>query len=359
MRKLFVLTASLMVWMGMPAIAQVVPAPSTDNNARITQTGNQNSATIDQVAGAILNGQGQAEIIQNTSRATAVITQSTATSPRAGGFANTATIDQRRQRTNATVEQVHDYAGVNAFGNAATIVQVAADAQAAILQRGDRNTGTIRQLVGSVAPVASLQQNGVFNRGIIRQGGQTGTVIVRQGDFVSGPGASPVTSNARATVDNNGLNAVININQIGFASEATVVENGNSGLIDIVQYGSVNIASVTQLSTDGEVRIETGSGSQFNIADVLQEAGDVGSTASIYQTGYFSRADITQSDSLGLGGGNDADVAQSGIGTGADSLLSFIVQDGASNSTIVAQSSTYAQSSVVQTGAGHTSQISQ
>lgn len=359
MRKLFVLTASLVVWAGMPAFAQVVPTPSTDNNARITQTGNQNSATIDQAAGSILNGQGQAEIIQNTSRATAVILQSTATGPRAGGFANTASIEQRRQRTNATVEQVHDYAPAGAFGNAATILQVAADAQAAILQRGDRNTGTIRQLLGSVAPTASLQQNGVFNRGTIRQTGQNGTVVVRQGDFVAGPGVSPVTSNARATVDNDGLNADINITQIGFASQATVIENGNNGLIDILQYGSVNIASVTQLSTDGQVRIETGAGSQFNTADVLQEISDVGSATSILQTGYFSRADVTQSDSLGLGGGNDADVTQSGIGTGSDSLLSLIVQDGASNSTTVAQSSTYAQSSVVQTGVGHTSQISQ
>lgn len=359
MRRLLILTASLTVWAAMPAVAQVFPSPSTDNSARITQTGNQNSATIDQVAGGILNGQGQAEIIQNTSRATAEIRQSTATGPRSGGFANTASIDQRRQRTTATVEQIHDYAPANAFGNAATIVQIAADAQAAILQRGDRNTGIIRQQTGSVAPIASLQQNGVFNRGTIRQAGQNGTVIVRQGDFVSGPGVSPITNNARATVDNNGLNADINITQIGFASEATVLENGANGLIDITQYGSVNIANVTQSSTDGSVIIETGALSQFNTVDVLQEASDVGSSASIYQTGYFGRTGITQRDSLGLGGDNEVDVTQSGLGTGADSLLSLVVQDGASNSATVAQSSTYAQSNVVQTGVGHTSQISQ
>lgn len=359
MRKILILAVSMAAMSAAPAVAQVFPSQTTDNSARITQTGNLNSATIDQAVGGIINGQGRAEIIQNTSRATALITQTSATSPRSGGFANTALIDQRRQRTTATVEQIHDYVGSGAAGNNATIVQIAADAQAAILQRGDRNTGTIRQQNGSVAPTASLQQNGVFNRGVIRQEGVNGFVSVSQGNYVPGVGASPITSNARATIDNNGLNSSIYVTQIGFGSEATVMEDGANGLIDIKQFGSLNIANVNQFSTDGTVMIETGSLSQVNTVDVLQEVSDVGSSARVEQTGYYGRTGITQRDTLGLGGGNEVEVTQSGLGTGVDSLLSLVVQDGAANSAMVAQSSAFAQSSVVQTGVGHTSQISQ
>lgn len=357
MRKSLIITASIMVLASGPALAQTFPAPGIDNSAKITQTGNNNEASIDQAINGFVNGQGVAEIIQSSNQGSAAITQTTATSPRPGGFANTALIDQRRARTNATIDQIHDYQ--QAFGNEANVTQIAADAQAVARQRGDRNFVNIRQLNGSFQPVASVQQNGIFNRAIVRQRGANGQVIVVQGEYTDAVGASPVSSRSRATIDNDGINADIYVTQIGFGNEATVMEDGINGLIDISMYGDLNITNVVQESTNGTVLVSTQAGSFSNLSDVWQEASDFGSLSSIDQSGSFSNAEVNQRDTLGLGGSNQALVSQSGAGTGANSIYSMIVQNGGSNLANVHQASSYAQSTVMQTGFGHTSQIAQ
>lgn len=356
MKKILLIAASVCAMTGAPAFAQVFPAPGTDNSATITQTGNLNEATVDQAVDGIINGQGLAEIVQETSRATASVSQSSVTSPRADGFANTAEIRQTGRRADATIEQIHDYA--SGFGNTATIVQTVRDTEAEIRQRGDRNIGTIRQVGGAIGSVASLEQNGVFNRATIRQSGE-GVVTVQQGEFESGSGSSPVTYNARATVDSAGINADIAITQFGFGNRATVTEEGINGEIDITMRGGLNEATVSQYSTDGRVVIETGELSQVNTATVLQEVTDTGSSVRIEQSGWYGRTEITQSDSLGLGGGNDAEVTQAGYGSGSDALLSLVTQDGASNMARVAQDASLAFSSVAQSGIGHFVQVAQ
>lgn len=357
MKKLLILAASASVLGFASAHAQVFPSTTFDNSAKITQTGNQNDAEIDQAVGGVLNGQGNAEIIQNGNRNEASIKQSTATSAVPGRFDNTALVDQRRLRGDATVEQIHDYATTRP--NDALIVQITNDATASIEQRGDRNSGTIRQFNTAVAPTATIDQNGRINTAIVRQRGANGQVEVLQGTFVAGIGGSPQTFSSRVEVDNDGSNADIFVSQIGFNHNAFVFENGVNGVINVSMDGAANTATVTQESHNGLVEI-TSTGTSFsNLANVTQGASDDGSIARVSQSGSYGDSDIEQMDLVAGGGANLAEVDQSGVGTGAGSLLSTILQNGGSNTALVNQASAYAQSDIVQTGVGHLANVSQ
>lgn len=357
MKKLLILAASMSVLGFASAHAQTFPSTTQDNSAKITQTGNQNDGRIDQAIGGVLNGQNSAEIIQTGNRNEASIKQSTATSPLATGFANTAMIDQRRARGDATIEQIHDY-GLNRF-NDALIVQITNDATASIEQRGDRNTGTIRQFNTSVAPIASIDQNGRINTAIVRQRGANGQVEVLQGTFAGGIGPAPQTFSSRVEVDNDGSNADIYVSQIGFNHQAFVIEDGNNGMINVAMDGAFNTVNVLQESQNGYVQVYSTGTSSANFASVTQAASDDGSSALILQSGRNGDADIQQLDDVGGGGGNLADVTQSGNGIGVGDVLSTILQNGGANSALVNQASAYAQSDVTQTGVGHVANVSQ
>lgn len=357
MKRYLVIAASLTV-LGMgSAHAQVFPSTTQDNSARITQTGNNNSAIVDQAVGAIINGQGQAEIIQNGNRNEGKITQTSATSPMASGFANQALIHQRRSRGVATIDQIHDYERTRE--NRATIVQITLDAEAAIEQRGDRNTATIRQNVGSVAPIASIDQNGNRNTAIVRQAGANGVVQVLQGTYVAGAGASPQMSFGNVTVDNDGSNANIFVSQLGQGHTATVFEDGANGLVNVNMAGAFNSATVDQQSTDGVINITSTAASFTNFANVTQGVSDSGSVTNIDQSGSNSVADVEQLDGSSLGGSNLADIDQSGNGSFVGDLFSSVLQNGGGNTALVDQASAYAQSTVVQNGAGHTANVAQ
>lgn len=355
MTRHLILAASMSVLGFASAHAQEFPSTSFDNSASITQTGNLNEAEIDQAVGGIINGQGRAEIIQTSVRNDASITQTSATSPFGTGFANTALIDQRRARGDASIDQIHDY--LVSRNNAATILQVAPDATASIQQRGDRNTGTIRQLLGAVAPVANIDQNGRTNTAVVEQRGSNGVVEVVQGTFQAGPGASGETFSSRVDIDNDGANAGIFVSQIGFNHNARVIEDGVNGLITITMEGASNAATVTQQSRDGLVEIAT-TGSA-NIAEVTQAASDEGSIARVIQSGNFAVSEIEQLDDVTGGGLNIAEVNQTGLATGAGNVLSSILQNGGTNMAFVDQASAYAQSDIVQTGTGHLANVAQ
>ena len=355
MTRHLILAASMSVLGFASAHAQEFPSTSFDNSARITQTGNLNEAEIDQAVGGIINGQGRAEIIQISVRNDASITQTSATSPFGEGFANTALIDQRRARGDASIDQIHDYLVTR--NNAATILQVAPDATASIQQRGDRNTGTIRQLFGAQAPVANIDQNGRTNTAVVEQRGSNSVVEVVQGTFQAGPGASGETFGSRVDIDNDGANAGIFVSQIGFNHDARVIEDGVNGLITITMEGASNAATVTQQSRDGLVEIAT-TGSA-NIAEVTQAASDEGSIARVIQSGNFAVSEIEQLDDVTGGGLNIAEVNQTGLATGAGNVLSSILQNGGTNMAFVDQASAYAQSDIVQTGTGHLANVAQ
>ena len=357
MNRYLILAASMSVLGFASAHAQTFPSTTFDNSAKITQTGNANDAEIDQAVGGIINGQGNAEIIQSGNGSDALITQTNATNAFAAGFANTAVIDQRRARGDATVEQIHDYA-VTRF-NDALIVQITPDATASILQRGDRNTGVIRQFNTSSDPIANIQQNGRTNTATVRQRGAGGQVDVVQGTFQSGPGISPQTFTSRVTVDNDGVNADIFVSQIGFNQVATIFEDGLNGVINVSMDGASNSVNVDQQSSNGLVEI-TSTGTSFsNDAEVVQAASDDGSIARVTQSGSYAASDIEQLDGVLGGGENLAEVDQSGFGDGTGDIYSSILQNGGVNTALVDQASSFAQSGITQTGTGHTANVSQ
>ncbi|HAY07905.1 MAG TPA: hypothetical protein PKY73_05280 [Hyphomonas sp.] len=357
MKKYLIAAASLSVLGMASAHAQVFPSADGNNSAQIGQTGNNNRAEIDQAVGGVINGQNLAVIQQNGNRNDARVTQTSATSPMAAGFANDATITQTRARGLATIDQIHDYARTRV--NTATIVQNTPDATANIDQRGDRLTAVVRQLNTSVAPVANVKQNGTFNTARVFQRGANGNVDIRQGTFSAGPGVSPDMSRGTVEVNNNGANAIIKVSQIGTGHIANVAENGLNGLIDISMEGQFNNASVIQESSNGTVRIFSSPSSFFNNVNVNQLTGDNGSTAFVSQGGSFATADIEQGPQLGLSGNNLADVIQTGSGVTATSIYSDILQSGANNTAFVNQAGSYAISGIFQYGAGHTANVSQ
>lgn len=358
MKRYLVLVAYTSVIGFASAHAQTFPSPSFDNSAEITQTGNQNTAVIDQAVDGFINGQGRAEIIQRSNRGDATITQTSATNPMINQFANTAVIDQRRARDTATISQIHDYNIQRA--NTATIIQITPDATATIGQRGDRNTSRITQRAGSAAPIASIDQNGRINTAIVdQQAGASGQVVIAQGTFDANPGVSPETFSSRAEVLSAGFNADIYVSQIGISHDALVTEDGTNGVVSVVMNGVANTVTVLQESQNGFVDVGSTAASFSNVADVVQAASDFGSTARISQAGNFGDAEIRQLDDVGGGGENLADVEQTGLGTGSGDLYSSILQNGGSNIAVVNQASAFAQSGIVQTGVGHLASVSQ
>ena len=357
MKKYLIAAASLSVLGAASSHAQVFPSADGNNSAQIVQTGNLNHAEIDQAVGGIINGQNVANILQNGNRNDARVTQTSATSPMASGFANNADITQSRMRGVASIDQIHDYARQRV--NNATIVQNTPDAIAHIDQRGDRLTALIRQLNTSSLPVANIKQNGTFNTARVRQRGANGDVDVRQGTFASGPGVSPDMSRGTVEVDNDGVNAVIKVTQIGTGHEAHITENGLSGRIDISMDGQFNNAIVNQESTSGTVRIFSSSSSFYNNVNVNQHSTDTGSTAFVSQSGSFATADIEQGGGSGGFGNNLADVIQTGSGASAVSIYSDILQMGGNNTAFVNQAGSYAISGITQSGVGHTANVSQ
>ena len=254
----------------------------------------------------------------------------------------------------ASIEQIHDY-NVSRSNNA-TILQTSRDAVGSVLQRGDRNTGTLHQLVGAV-DVASIDQNGRSNKAIVEQRGSDGVVEVVQGGFEAGSGAAPVTFTSNIAIDNDGDGASIFVSQIGFDHNARVIENGFGGVINITMENASNAATVTQASRDGLVDIVvTGSA---NIAEVNQYASDEGSTVRVTQSGDLAVSEIEQLDDAADGGFNIAEVSQTGFASVSGNILSSIQQNGGANLAFVDQASAYAQSGIVQAGSGHLANVSQ
>lgn len=359
MYKHLLLAASFSVVGFASAHAQTFPSTSFDNSAKITQTGNLHTATIDQAVNGELNGQNQAEIEQSGSRNAAVINQSNATSPMANSrFANIADVTQIRSRNDASIDQVHDYERINR--NLAVVLQQGIEGDAVIQQRGDSNVARILQRNTSAAPIARIEQNGRTNTAQVEQfAGSSGEVTVIQGAFGNGLILSPQTLLSTVDVQQAGQNADIYISQIGISQVANVVEGGVNGITDIRMEGALNRVDVAQFSQNGLIAIASTAGSFSNQATVTQGVTDNGSSAFVQQSGSNAFSEIEQ---LGGGGGlngNFADVTQSGNGLGANSVLSSVFQDGSINEARITQASGYAESFVSQFGTGHLTTVIQ
>lgn len=355
-KKLLFIATAAAAFSAAPAFAQSYPSPTLDNSAKISQTGDRNTASINQAVGGVLNGSAEAEILQQGNRNTANVSQQNLQAMTAR-FANVASVTQIAARATANVNQIHDY---GTFGNnRATVNQRRADSVATINQRGDRNTATIRQLAPAVAPIASISQNGLRNTATVEQHSNLGQVVVEQGVFTTLAGTSPDSQWNDVMVLSSGASPDIYVRQGGNDNSTNIVEDGFFGRIDVNNYGRFNDVVITQSSSHGIVDVFTQAGSDFNYAEIAQGVSDYGSEAYINQSGDYSEALISQDDPLSLGGENQADITQTGNATAPGGIFSEITQSGANNSASTAQASSIANSVITQTGSAHLATVTQ
>ena len=220
--------------------------------------------------------------------------------------------------------------------NAADIDQTGSTHSAIVRQRGsgggsvagidqstddtDENEATVEQVVdaGSGTDTVDVDQGGSANRAIVQQERSAG-----------GTG-----SNASVT-------------QPGGRGRATIVQNGPALKAQIDQNGNANEGEISQqgMGTAGEASIKAGSGTDYNLARILQDTG--GSIGAIDQTSPNNKATIEQVNAqpqagtveadIDQGGGvqNTAAIAQSGGGTGRSASLA---QSGRENDGEIDQS---------------------
>ena len=206
--------------------------------------------------------------------------------------------------------------------NAADIDQTGSTHSAIVRQRGsgggsvagidqstddtDENEATVEQVVdaGSGTDAVDIDQGGSANRAMVQQERSAG-----------GTG-----SNASVT-------------QPGGRVRATIVQNGPALKAQIDQNGNANEGEISQqgMGTAGEASIKAGSGTDNNLARILQDTG--GSIGAIDQTSPNNKATIEQANAqpqagtveadIDQGGGvqNTAAIAQAGGGTGRSASL--------------------------------------
>lgn len=207
--------------------------PSTNDKAGITQSGYQQTATIDQTDAK----DSDATIAQSGSGSIGEYDQI--------GY-DTASVTQSGANDKSTITQVgHSTAG---FYNTATVTQ-----------SGNNDTGNIHQ-------------NGYSDVGTAAQTGNNDSAIINQ--------LAGIYQNASVTQSGN-LD-IANVNQFGSGgNQATVLQQGNSDLADVSQAGFYQTAFVTQSGNGDKAYITLG-------------ASYSGAPASIMQTGNNNVGRITQ-----------------------------------------------------------------
>lgn len=220
--------------------------------------------------------------------------------------------------------------------NAADIDQTGSTHSAIVRQRGsgggsvagidqstddtDENEATVEQVVdaGSGTDTVDIDQGGSANRAIVQQ---------------------------ERTAGGTGSNA--SVTQPGGRGRATIVQKGPALKAQIDQNGNANEGEISQqgMGTAGEASIKAGSGTDNNLARILQDTG--GSIGAIDQTSPNNKATIEQANAqpqagtveadIDQGGGvqNTAAIAQSGGGTGRSASLA---QSGRENDGEIDQS---------------------
>tara|TARA_R110000751_G_scaffold2018_1_gene7942 strand:- start:25373 stop:27130 length:1758 start_codon:yes stop_codon:yes gene_type:complete len=191
--------------------------------------------------------------------------------------------------------------GGSGGNNAADIDQTGSTHSAIVRQRGsgggsvagidqstddtDENEATVEQVVdaGSGTDTVDIDQGGSANRAMVQQERSAG-----------GTG-----SNASVT-------------QPGGRGRATIVQKGPALKAQIDQNGNANEGEISQLGTGtaGEASIKAGSGTDNNLARILQDTG--GSIGAIDQTSPNNKATIEQANAQPQAGTVEADIDQGG-----------------------------------------------
>ncbi len=362
MKKLLVSAVSIAA-LAAPAMAQEFVPAEYENSAMIEQIGTANSAIIDQTWGNLLNGQSLARVTQTGNGNSADVKQMTV-SPDFTSDLNRTRLTQGSNsggpggdNNEAVIRQIHKY-GPGAR-NDALVRQVTDNGNVRVRQSGSGNETTLTQRRNSVEAFARIDQNGWDNVAEVDQRSDNGRVVVNQGTF-SGPNniGSPDAMFSRVFVDSRGVNSVVRIDQFGFGNEADVYETGTDGKVDVFSDGDFNMAAVYQDGTLQTANISqvAGGATGGNFASITQAVSDEGSTAIISQEGLFSESLITQSDLNGEGGFSTATSTQT---SDASNAYSLIEQDGTDHSATVTQASAYATSNVSQFGISQTANVTQ
>jgi hypothetical protein len=258
------------------------------HEASVTQAGENSQVALVQ--------QGKAgnvtTIDQNGTDGSAVVRQDN--SPR-----NKAQIDQASAGS-VSLKGLIEQSG-SGGNNAADIDQTGSTHSAIVRQRGsgggsvagidqstddtDENEATVEQVVdaGSGTDTVDIDQGGSANRAIVQQERSAG-----------GTG-----SNASVT-------------QPGGRGRATIVQKGPALKAQIDQNGNANEGEISQLGTGtaGEASIKAGSGTDNNLARILQDTG--GSIGAIDQTSPNNKATIEQANAQPQAGTVEADIDQGG-----------------------------------------------
>jgi hypothetical protein len=188
-------------------------APNVGTSALVVQNGAGNNAGITQDGTIGQAGPVEARITQIGNANTATITQEIVT-------ASTATVDQ------------------TGTGNVAVLEQSAADARLATTQNGTGNRVTVVQLGGPFGG-PDVTQNGDGNTAsvnVTNAGGGSGPLIVQTG-----------TANSVTAVQTDVFDSPARITQLGSGNRADTAQTGQFQTIDLTQNGSNNLASVTQV----------------------------------------------------------------------------------------------------------------
>jgi hypothetical protein len=246
--------------------------------ANVTQGGIDNKAVIEQFAGADNAG---ATIIQDEEGATvpgypsndARITQSadaTGTITQTGDN-NVSTIEQLASSGNSEATSTQ-----NGAGNRSDIKQIGSTTFAFVEQIGASNVSTITQDTANQHD-ANVRQEGagnyssIYQRGTLGNAGDESNVGVNQtGDRNSSTIEQSGVTYVSASVTQTGDDNFSTLDQNGKFLEADLTQVGNGNYSDIIQRGEHNSATVNQYGNDNVSHVDqSGSG---NTATVIQGA---------------------------------------------------------------------------------------
>ncbi|MFW8595246.1 hypothetical protein [Cribrihabitans neustonicus] len=327
---------SMVEQIGAGNTATVTQTGGTGGSSDIYQTGDDDSASVIQSDGGG-SGTNIAEIDQlgGSGIQTASITQANSTS----GAVNTATIlqDSTEGGNSAEIEQTgsdntaaaQQGPGAASSGPPASITNSSTE----IIQAGTGNTATTDQIVGSNGGdnnQASITQSGSFNTAGVIQG--TGTAAT------GGLGISANDNDNSATILQDGLSHMSNIEQGGESGTALNTQFGDSNESAIVQSGGIPISGANSAIVN-----QDGSGN-FSVVNQTSDHGDLPAVPAL------TSAIVTQSGNLHVSTINQAPVG---------GHMATVLQDGASHESLINQDGLDNKAYLTQELSGQVSEIHQ
>lgn len=389
---------------GVSILALSAASGAYGNDSDLTQTGNDNSATISQIIGS----ESSSDVTQSGNDNVAEVTQEVVPAG-ISAFnvpANDSIIDQIGDNSRATVRQTSSDPG-SAPGNAALISQNSSNvlqlnrgvALNARIVQGAPGAGTVNNYAeinqgGNFTNMSALDDSGSGVTARSRQFGSENTSTINQ--QILDQNADPST---RALVDQTGGSNISNVLQQGAQQFTDVDQTGDNNVSDVMQGNNNNghpataivlqtgddnesyidqvaqnvTATVTQTGNQNASDIDQTGGSRFSDATVLQ-TGDLNnstiaqgtngrrSTATVTQTGNTSDSVITQNNvradaivEQGPGSDNDSTITQS---MGMD-VMAMVTQTGSGNLSRITQQGDNQMAMVIQASSGNESAITQ